>query len=79
MFHIPGNEYIIHGNTKQSCVIATKAHSYFVVDGILYLINGKKRKYRLAIFPQQLRLQVMEQYHGGPFVGHYSGNRLYNV
>jgi len=66
-------------DTKQSRVIAAKAHSYCVVDGILYLINGKKRKCRLAIVPQQLRLQVMKQYHGGPFGGHYSGNRLYNV
>ena len=31
-------------NTKQSHVIAAKAHSYCVVDGIFYLINGKKAK-----------------------------------
>ena len=67
------------GDTKQAQIIAAKAHSYCVLDGILYLINGKKRKCRLAIIPQQLRTQVLEQYHGGPLGGHYSGNRLYNV
>ena len=67
------------GDTKQAQVIATKAHSYCVLDGILYLINGKKRKCRLAIIPQQLRTQVLEQYHGGPLGGHYSGNRLHYV
>jgi len=30
-------------NTKQSRVIAAKAHSYCFVDGILYPINGKRR------------------------------------
>ena len=64
------------GDTKQA---AAKAHSYCVLDGILYLINGKKRKCRLAIIPQQLCTQVLEQYHGGPLGGHYSGNWLYNV
>jgi len=44
-----------------------KAHSYCVIGGIL--INGKKRKCQLAIAPQQLHLQVMKQYHGGPFGG----------
>ena len=42
-------------NTEQSCVIAAKADSYCVVDEIVYQINGKKRKCRLAIVPQQLR------------------------
>ena len=46
-------------NAKQSRVTAVKAHSYCVVDGILYPINGKRRKCRLAIVPQQLCLQVM--------------------
>ena len=64
---------------KQDRVIAAKAPSYCVLDGILYFINGKKRKCRLAVVPQQLRKQVMEQYHGGPLGGHYSGNRLYNI
>ena len=33
----------------------------------------------MAVVPQQLRVQVMEQYHGGPLGGHNSGNKLYNV
>jgi len=48
-------------DTEQSRVIAAKAHSYCIVDGILYLISGKKRKCRLPIVPQQLRLQVLKQ------------------
>jgi len=32
-------------DTKQALTIATKAHSYCVLDGILYFISGKKRKY----------------------------------
>jgi len=34
----------LQSNIKQSRVIAVKAHSYCVVDGILYLINEKKEK-----------------------------------
>ena len=68
-------------DTKQARVISAKAPSYSVLDGTLYFINGKKRKCQLAGIPQKLRnqLQVMEQYHGGPLGGHYSGNGLYYV
>jgi len=32
-----------------------------------------------AVVPQQLCKKLMEQYHGRPLGGHYSGNRLYNA
>ena len=41
----------LQNNTKQSCVIAAKADSYCVVDEIVYQINGKKIKCRLAFVP----------------------------
>ena len=64
---------------KQARIIAAKAPNYCIVDDILYFIHNKRRKCKLVAVPRQLQKRIMEEYHGGPLGGHYSGNRLYNV
>ena len=65
--------------TKQSQIIAAKASTYCTINYVLYFINSKKRRCGLTVVPRQLRKRMIEEYHGGPLDGHYSGNCLYNT
>ena len=64
---------------KQTRIIAVQAPNYCIIDDVLYFIHTKKRKCKLVVVPRQLWKRIMQEYHGGPLGGHYSGNRLYNV
>jgi len=76
-------DYLLNGklpkDKKQSQILVAKSSSYCLMDNILYFINSKKRKCRLAVVPKQLQKKIMEENHGGPLGGHYSGNWLYNI
>jgi len=76
-------DYLLNGklpkDKKQSQILVAKASSYCLMDDILYFINNKKRKCRLAVVPKQLWKKIIEENHGGPLGGHYSGNWLYNI
>ena len=65
-------------DTKQSQIIAAKASTYCIINYVLYF-NNKKRRCRLIVVPRQLQKRMIEEYHGGPLGGHYSGNCLYNT
>ena len=46
---------------------------------MLYFIDGKQKHKKRAVVPMQLRKPLLEQNHGGPLGGHFSGTRLFNT
>ena len=59
--------------------IAAQAHSFTLVDDIVYLIDAKSNNQRRCAVPTHLRGSLMEENHSGPFAGHFSGEKLYKA
>ena len=64
---------------KQARKIALQSSNFTIEDGVLYFLDSKHNHRKRAVVPGHLRERVMTEVHGGPFSGHFSGNRLYNV
>ena len=64
---------------KQARKIALQSSNFTIEDGVLYFLDSKHNHRKRAVVPGHLRERVMKEVHGGPFSGHFSGNRLYNV
>ena len=64
---------------KQSRAVIRQASLFTLSgDGILYYLEPKESR-RRAVVPKTLRDDVMRSVHGGPFAGHFSGDRLYKT
>ncbi len=50
-----------------------------VLKGVLYYLDPKKNHSKRLVMPKHLREELIEQYHGGPFAGHFSGHRTYGA
>jgi len=59
--------------------IITEATLYAMSDGILYYVGKKQTEMPRVVVPRKLRLQILEEHHGGCLAGHFSGNRLYKT
>ena len=64
---------------KQARKIALQSSNFTIEDGVLYFLDSKHNHRKRAVVPGHLRERVMKEVHSGPFSGHFSGNRLYNV
>lgn len=68
--------YLLHGDVKARELVA-QAFSFAVVDGVLYFIDPCREDRKRAVVPSQLREGILEESHGGPMGGHFSGAWLY--
>ena len=59
--------------------IVAQAHSFAIVDGVLYFIDVKHNHQKRCVVPKQLRNQLMEETHTGPMAGHFAGEKLYRA
>ena len=66
-------------DNNQARKIAAQGPLFTLVNGVLYYLNPKHGDRKRAVVPEHLRHTVMEENHGGPMAGHFSGNRLYST
>ena len=59
--------------------VAAQAHSFAIVDGVLYFIDVKHNHQKRCVVPKQLRIQLMEENHTGPMAGYFAGEKLYRA
>ena len=64
---------------KKAQKIALQSSNFTIEDEVLYFLDSKHKHRKRAVVPSHLRERVMKEVHGGPFSGHFSGNRFYNV
>ena len=50
-----------------------------MLDGIQYYVGKKQTEIPRVVVPRKMRLQILEEYHGGCLAGHFSGHRLYKT
>ena len=63
---------------KYAQQIAAKAPLFAVIDDVLYFVDQKRRHRKRAVVPRHLQQSLLQQSHGGPMSGHFSGPRLYS-
>ena len=64
---------------KSAQKIISEATLYAMSDGILYYVGKKQTEIPRVVVPRKMRLQILEEYHGGCLAGHFSGHRLYKT
>ena len=64
---------------KRARKIALQSSSFELEDEVLYFLDARRHYQKRAVVPDHLKEKVMKETHSGPFSGHFSGNRLYNV
>ena len=57
--------------------LVAQSFSFTLLVGILYFIDPRRDDRKRAVVPCQLREGILEESHGGPMRGHFSGVRLY--
>ena len=57
--------------------IVLQSPTFDLEDGILYFVDSKHNHRKQAVVPDQMQQQLLRQMHGGPFGGHFSGQRTY--
>ena len=76
-------DYICSGalpqDDKQAHKLVVQAQLFTVVDDVLYYIDPHRKNQQRAVVPNHLKITVMENNHGGPFGGHFAGNRLFKM
>ena len=63
---------------KLSRAVIRQSSLFILSDDVLYYLDPK-RGHRRAVVPKTLCEMVMKGVHGGPFAGHFSGDRLYKT
>ena len=63
----------------QSRYLVKMADRFAIVNGVLYYLDSKKNHNKRAVMPKHLRKELIEQFHSGPFAGHFSGQRTYGA
>ena len=64
---------------KLASKIVAKATLYAIYNGILYYVGPTQTETSRVVVPQQLRQEIMQNYHDGHLAGHFSGPRLYKT
>ena len=64
---------------KQARKLVVQAQLFTVVNDVLYYLDPHWKNQRRAVVPNHLKRTVMENNHGGPFGGHFTGNRLFKM
>ena len=59
--------------------IAVQESQFTRVDGILYYVDHKRENLKRVAVPSHLQEQLLRESHKGPYGGHFSGQRIYNV
>ena len=59
--------------------IAVQESQFTCVDGILYYVDHKRENLKRVAVPSHLQEQLLRESHKGPYGGHFSGQRIYNV
>ena len=72
------NDLLPDDKTDAKKVVA-QAHSFAIVDGVLYFIDVKHNHQKRCVVSKQLRIQLMEENHSGPMAGHFAGEKLYRA
>ncbi len=62
-----------HGSMK----LVAHSRKFTVLDGILYLVEGKRK--RRVVLPQTMKDRVIGETHQGKYGGHFSGQQTYNT
>ena len=74
--------YLVRGDLpddpKYAQRIAAKAPLFTVIEDVLYFVDQKRYHRKHAVVPQHLQKSLLQQSHGGPMSGHFSGPRLYS-
>ena len=74
--------YLVRGDLpddpKYAQRIAAKAPLFTVIEDVLYFVDQKRYHRKRAVVPQHLQKSLLQQSHGGPMSGHFSGPRLYS-
>ena len=63
---------------KLSRAVIRQSSLFILSDDVLHYLDPK-RGHRRAVVPKTLCEMVMKGVHGGPFAGHFSGDRLYQT
>ena len=76
-------EYLANGKLPQEDVKARRVMAqelqFELIDGVLFYLDMKYCGRKRAVVPEQLREQILKEYHSGPMSGHFSGPRLYST
>ena len=64
---------------SRSRYLIRMAERFAIVDNILFYLDPKKSHTRRLVVPHALQERLMEQFHSGPFAGHFSGPRTYSA
>ena len=70
---------LLPDNKTDAKKVVTQAHSFAIVDGVLYFIDVKHNHQKRCVVPKQLRNQLMEENHMGPMAGHFAREKLYRA
>ena len=75
-------EYLKSGvlpvDAVKSRPVVTQSSKFALLDGVLYFVDPKNSKERVVV-PSHLKEDVILSVHGGPFSGHFSGNRVFKI
>ena len=69
---LPENEGRVHS-------IAAEAPLFCLIDGVLYYIDCCRGNVKRVVVSQALRNLIITKNHCGPCVGHFAGNKMYNM
>ena len=76
-------DYLANGKLPQEDVKAHRVMAqelqFELIDGVLLYLDRKYSGQKCAVVPEQLREQILKEYHSGPMSGHFSGPRLYST
>ena len=75
-------EYLKSGvlpvDAVKSQAVVAQSSKFALLDGVLYFVDPKNSKERVVV-PSHLKEDVILSVHGGPFFGHFSGNRVFKI
>lgn len=59
--------------------VVSQALHFAKIDGILYFVDQKAGGRKRVAVPRHLQEEILAQYHGGKYAGHFSGGKLYQA
>ena len=70
---------VLPDDEVQAKYLVKMADRFAVVDSVLYYVYPKRSHSKRAVIPKYLSTGLMEQFHCGPFAGHFSVQRTYSA
>ena len=65
-------------DAKKAEMTVRQARDFVLIDGVLHFVEKEGGRRRIAV-PSQLRQNILQEYHGGVYSGHFASSKLYGA